>query len=341
MAVTIALDAMGGDHGPTVTVPAALNALRSQPDLHLILVGQRAVLETELARHTIVDENRLRIQEASQVVEMDEPPAQALRSKKDSSMRVAINLVKSSDAQAVVSAGNTGALMATARFVLKTLPGIDRPAIITAFPTIHGRVYILDLGANVDSSSEQLLQFGIMGSLLVGAVERKDKPLVGLLNVGVEDIKGNEAVKKADELFRSSGLNYHGYVEGDEIFLGKMDVIVCDGFVGNVALKSSEGLARMISQFMKEEFKRSLYTRFAAMMALPVLNALRRRLDPRQYNGASLVGLNGIVIKSHGGTDVTGFECAIRVAANEVHNQLPQLIGARLTALQGQRAPTH
>ena len=340
MAVTIALDAMGGDHGPAVTVPGALAALRSRPDLNLVLVGQRAVLETELARHPGADGGRLKIQEASQVVGMDEPPAQSLRSKKDSSMRVAINLVKNGEAQAIVSSGNTGALMATARFVLKTLPGIDRPAIITAFPTVHGRVYILDLGANVDSTPEQLLQFGIMGSLLVGAVERREKPLVALLNVGVEDIKGNEVVKQADEHFRASGLNYHGYVEGDEIFLRKMDVIVCDGFVGNVALKSSEGLARMISQFMKEEFTSNLYARLAALVALPVLNALRRRLDPRQYNGASLVGLNGIVIKSHGGTDAIGFEYAIRVAVNEVQNQLPQLIGARLSALQGQSKPS-
>ena len=340
MAVTIALDAMGGDHGPAVTVPGALAALRSRPDLNLVLVGQRAVLETELARHPGAYGGRLKIQEASQVVGMDEPPAQSLRSKKDSSMRVAINLVKNGEAQAIVSSGNTGALMATARFVLKTLPGIDRPAIITAFPTVHGRVYILDLGANVDSTPEQLLQFGIMGSLLVGAVERKEKPLVALLNVGVEDIKGNEVVKQADEHFRASGLNYHGYVEGDEIFLRKMDVIVCDGFVGNVALKSSEGLARMISQFMKEEFTSNLYARLAALVALPVLNALRRRLDPRQYNGASLVGLNGIVIKSHGGTDAIGFEYAIRVAVNEVQNQLPQLIGARLSALQGQSKPS-
>jgi len=340
LAVTIALDAMGGDHGPAVTVPGALAALRSHPDLNLVLVGQSAVLEKELARHADAESGRLRIQEASQVVGMDEPPAQALRSKKDSSMRVAINLVKSGEAQAIVSAGNTGALMATARFVLKTLPGIDRPAIITAFPTVHGHVHILDLGANVDSTPEQLLQFGIMGSLLVGAVERKDRPLVALLNVGVEDIKGNEVVKKADELFRASDLNYHGYVEGDEIYLGKVDVIVCDGFVGNVALKASEGLARMISQFMKEEFTRTLFSKLAALVALPVLNALRRRLDPRQYNGASLVGLNGIVIKSHGGTDIVGFEYAIRVAAEEVQNQLPQLIGARLTTLQGQSNPS-
>jgi glycerol-3-phosphate acyltransferase PlsX len=271
---------------------------------------------------------------------MDEPPAEALRKKKDSSMRVAINLVKQGAAQAAVSAGNTGALMATARFVLKTLPGIDRPAIITAFPTLHGHVHILDLGANVDSSPEQLLQFGIMGALLVGAVEHKPQPRVALLNIGVEDIKGNEAVKKADELFRASGLNYHGYVEGDEIYLSRsanpVDVIVCDGFVGNIALKTSEGLAKMISQFLREEFRSGPYAMLAGAVSLPVLNALRRRLDPRQYNGASLVGLNGIVIKSHGATDAVGFENAIHVAVGEVQNQVPQLIGRKLASLQGQ-----
>jgi glycerol-3-phosphate acyltransferase PlsX len=339
LAVTIALDAMGGDCGPAITVPGALAALRHQSDLKLVLVGQREVLEQELARHGGAESERLKLLHASEVVGMDEPPAQALRGKKDSSMRVAINLVKSGEAQAIVSAGNTGALMATARFVLKTLPGIDRPAIITAFPTVHGHVHILDLGANVDSTPEQLLQFGIMGSLLVGAVERKERPLVALLNIGVEDIKGNEVVKKADELFRTSALNYHGYVEGDGIYFSNVDVIVCDGFVGNVALKTSEGLARMITQFMKEEFKRNLYAKLAALIALPVLNALRRRLDPRQYNGASLVGLNGIVIKSHGGTDAVGFEYAIRVAVGEVQNQLPQLIGQRLTSLRGQGHP--
>ena len=329
---------MGGDHGPAITVPGALAALRAQPDLHLILTGQQEVLKAALARHGKYDHARLTIQNASEVVGMDEPPAQALRGKKDSSMRVAINQVKSGNAQAVVSAGNTGALMATARFVLKTLPGIDRPAIIKAFPTLHGQVHLLDLGANVDSSPEQILQFGIMGSLLVGAVEHKERPRVALLNVGVEDIKGSEVVKKADELFRQSGLNYQGYVEGDQIYLGKMDVIVCDGFVGNVALKTSEGLARMISQILREEFGKSLYSKLAALAAMPVLNALRRRLDTRQYNGASLVGLNGIVIKSHGGADALGIRNAIDAAVREVSTQVPQLIGQRLASLQGQAA---
>jgi len=336
LAVTIALDAMGGDHGPVVTIPAALAALRRHPELRLILAGQRERLLDELARHGGREDERLGIQHASEVVGMDEPPAQALRGKKDSSLRVAINLVKEGRAEAVVSAGNTGALMATARFVLKTLPGIDRPAIITAFPTLYGHVHMLDLGANVDSSPEQLFQFGIMGSLLVGAIEHKERPLVALLNVGVEDIKGNEAVKKADELFRASGLNYHGYCEGDEIYLGRIDVIVCDGFVGNVALKTSEGLAKMISQFLREEFHSGAYAMLAGAVSLPVLNSLRRRLDPRQYNGARLVGLNGIVIKSHGGTDAVGFENAIHVAVEEVQNQVPQLIGRKLASLQGQ-----
>ena len=334
MTVTIALDAMGGDFGPPVTVPAALNALKHHPDVRLMLVGQQDVLEKELARHARPDSERLLIQHASEVVGMDEPPADALRKKKDSSMRVAINQVKQGTAQAVVSAGNTGALMATSRFVLKTLPGIDRPAIITALPTIHGHVHVLDLGANVDSSPEQLLQFAIMGSLLVGAVEHKPNPKVGLLNVGTEDIKGSETVKKTDELLRASGINYVGYVEGDEIYTGHCDVIVCDGFVGNVALKTSEGLARMISQFMKEEFKRHPLAMLAGLVALPVLKAFRKRVDPRRYNGASLVGLNGIVIKSHGGTDKLGFETAIRVAIEEVQNQVPQLIGQKLASQQ-------
>jgi len=344
VAVTIALDAMGGDHGPAVTVPGALAALDHHPELKLILVGQHERLTQELARHNSGENDRLSIHHASEVVGMDEPPAQALRGKKDSSLRVSINLVKQGAAQAAVSAGNTGALMATARFVLKTLPGIDRPAIIAALPTIRGHVHVLDLGANVDSTPEQLLQFGIMGSLLVGALDHKDRPAIALLNVGVEDIKGNEVVKKADELFRASNLNYQGYVEGDEIYLGKqaghVDVIVCDGFVGNVALKTSEGLARMVAQVMKEEFRRHPLAMLAGLIALPVLKSFRHRLDTRHYNGASLVGLNGIVIKSHGGTDAVGLANAIGVAAIEVQNQVPQLIGQKLAELQGQAPAT-
>jgi len=342
--VTIAVDAMGGDSGPAVTVPAALAVLREHPDLNLVLVGQRDAIDPLLSRGSSAEPSRLTVHHASEVVGMNEPPALALRGKKDSSMRVAINLVKQGTAQAAVSAGNTGALMATARFVLKTLPGIDRPAIITAIPTVFGHVHILDLGANVDASPEQLLQFGIMGSLLVGAVEHKDRPTVALLNVGSEDIKGNEVVKQADELFRASELNYIGYIEGDEIYLGKgsgtqADVIVCDGFVGNVMLKTSEGLAKMISQFLREEFMRNPFTKLSALVATPALGALRRRVDPRRYNGASLVGLNGIVIKSHGGTDVEGFQNAIRVAVSEVRDQVPALIGRRLSGTAAAAQP--
>ncbi|MHB8551721.1 MAG: phosphate acyltransferase PlsX [Acidiferrobacterales bacterium] len=315
-------------------MPAAREILREQPDLRLILVGRSDEIRAELKRLDCCEDERLTVHHASEVVGMDEPPAQALRSKKGSSMRVAINLVKAGDAQACVSAGNTGALMATARFVLKTLPGIDRPAIITAWPTMRGHVHVLDLGANVDSSPEQLLQFGIMGSLLVGAIENKIAPKVCLLNIGVEDIKGNDTVKKAAELFRQSGLNYGGYVEGDEIFTGTADVVVCDGFVGNVAMKTSEGLARMITHLMKEAFMRNVFTRAAGMIALPAMRSFRNKVDPRRYNGACLVGLNSIVIKSHGSADTCAFGNAIRVAVTSIRNQVPQLIGSKLSSMR-------
>lgn len=330
MSITIALDAMGGDHGVCVTVPAALAALEKQPELTLILVGQEEVLRAELARQKVTGHPRLQVHHASEVVTMDEPPAQAMRMKKDSSMRVAIDLVKEGKAAACVSAGNTGALMATARFVLKTLPGIDRPAICSQLPTVNGHVHLLDLGANVDCTPEQLLQFAIMGSILVSAVERKPRPRVGLLNVGIEDIKGNDAVKKTAELLRKANINYIGYVEGDAIYTGDIDVIVCDGFVGNVALKTSEGLAQMISRFIKQEFNRNIFTRLAGLVALPVLRAFRRRVDHRRYNGASLVGLGGTVIKSHGGADVLAFEHAIEEAVDEVRNQVPTHIAREL-----------
>jgi glycerol-3-phosphate acyltransferase PlsX len=336
--ITIALDAMGGDHGVSVTVPAALATLRQQTALKLILVGQREAIETEFARHRAAGGDRIAIHHASEVVAMDEPPAQALRNKKDSSMRVAINLVKEGAAQAVVSAGNTGALMATARFVLKTLPGIDRPAIITTLPTMHDHVHVLDLGANVDCTPEQLLQFAIMGSILVAAVEGKSRPRVGLLNVGEEDIKGNDTVKKTHELLRASPLNYAGFVEGDEIYTGDMDVIVCDGFVGNIMLKTSEGLARMITHFIKQEFKRNLLTKLSALVALPVLQAFRKRVDPRRYNGATLIGLTGTVIKSHGGADVLAYEHAILEAVAEVKNNVPARIGQELAAMAARGA---
>jgi len=333
MPVTIAIDAMGGDHGPPVTVPAALSALRENAGLRLVLVGPRDTLEAELARHAAPAGDRLSIVHASEVVGMDESPARALRQKKDSSMRVAINLVRDGDANACVSAGNTGALMATARFVLHTLEGIDRPAIITTWPTVGGHVHVLDLGANVDCDAELLLQFGIMGSIMVRTLEGTARPTVALLNIGVEDIKGNSTIKRAAELFRSSGLNYVGYVEGNEIYTGKVDVVVCDGFVGNVALKTSEGLAQMISHHIKLEFSRNLLTRLAGLCAMPVLNAFRARVDHRRYNGATLIGLRGTVIKSHGGADALAFEYAIREAIMEVDRKLPMHIERELAPM--------
>jgi glycerol-3-phosphate acyltransferase PlsX len=322
---------MGGDHGPHVTVPAALEFQARRPDVAVVLVGMPEAIEQELKARGAAPGQRLRVHPASQVVGMDEPPAQALRFKKDSSMRVAINLVKSGGADACVSAGNTGALMAISRFVLKTLPGIDRPAIATVLPNMKGGfTYVLDLGANVDCTPEQLMQFGVMGAMLVAAVEHKERPSVGLLNIGVEDIKGNETVKRAAELLRESGLNFHGNVEGDDIYKGTTDVVVCDGFVGNVLLKASEGVANMIVSFLRQEFTRNPWNMVAAMMARPVRKALRRRMDPGRYNGASLLGLKGIVIKSHGSADAYAFRQALGRAVEEVSNNVPQRIAAQI-----------
>lgn len=324
---------MGGDHGPHVTVPAALSVLAEQQGLSLILVGDKQTLEQELQQHPQKNRDRLQILHASQRVAMDEPPSRALRYKRDSSMRVAINQVKEGSASACVSAGNTGALMAIARFVLRTLPGVERPAIISSLPTIKGHTHMLDLGANVDSSADHLFQFAVMGSVLTSAVDNIERPTVGLLNVGEEEIKGNERVKEAARMFENSDLNYAGFVEGDDIYKGTVDVVVCDGFVGNVALKTSEGVARMISAFLKEEFTRSLLTKMAAVLARPVLQALRNRIDPRRYNGASFIGLQGIVIKSHGSADRFSFANAIREAVLEVEKDVPQRIGSQLESL--------
>ena len=328
----IALDAMGGDYGLTVIVPAALRALEAYPDIQLILVGDKAQAEAILKEHKASSSDRLQLHHASQVVGMDESPSLALKNKKDSSMRVALNLVKEDQADAAVSAGNTGALMATARFVLKTLPGIDRPAICTTLPAIgkEGHTHMLDLGANVDSSAEHLYQFALMGSELSKAIDDIPNPKIGLLNIGQEAIKGNEQVKAADNLLRASPLHYIGYVEGDSIYAGEADVIVCDGFVGNVALKTSEGLAKRISNQLKSEFKRNLFTKIAALFSLPVLNRFRHAMDPRRYNGASLVGLKGIVIKSHGGADALAFANAIAIARKEIIKQVPQRIDKQL-----------
>jgi len=329
----VALDAMGGDHGPGVIVPAALGALAQCPDLDVTLVGDETVLHAELARHAAAPPNRLQVVHASQRVEMDDLPSQALRGKKDSSMRRAIDLVKAGEAAACVSAGNTGALMATGRFVLKMLAGVDRPAIAAPLPSMTGHVYVLDLGANVESSAQQLVQFALMGSALVTAVDDIERPRVGLLNIGAEEIKGNELVKNTAGLLTHSDINYVGYVEGDGIFKGHADVVVCDGFVGNIALKSSEGIAQMIGQFLREEFQRTPLTRLAGLIAMPVLRALHNRIDPRQYNGASLLGLRGIVVKSHGSADETAFRRAIDVALAEARMDLPNLITSRIESL--------
>jgi glycerol-3-phosphate acyltransferase PlsX len=333
--ITIALDAMGGDHGPGVTVSAAIHILKRQPDLNLILVGDRDTLEATVQEMGSSVSDRLLIEHASEVVKMTDLPSQALRKKKDSSMRVAINLVKEGMADACVSAGNTGALMATARFVLKTLPGIDRPAICTALPTISGHTHVLDLGANVDSSAEHLLEFAVMGSVLTSAVDNNPNPTVGLLNIGEEEIKGNERVKEAARLFNESDLNYVGFIEGDGIYMSPTDVVVCDGFIGNVMLKASEGVAKMFASYLKTNFKRNILTRMAALFAYPVLKAFKKQLDPRAYNGASLLGLNGIVIKSHGGADEYAFGKAILEARQEVIKDVPNQIRKMLETQLG------
>ncbi len=329
----IALDAMGGDFGPDVIIPAAAKILSRRDDLHIILVGNEDALRACANQHKIELNDRLTVHHASEVVEMHDEPALAMRKKKDSSMRVAINLVHEGTANAAVSAGNTGALMATARFVLKTLPGIDRPAICTTIPSLDGHTHMLDLGANVDCTAEHLFQFAVMGSVLSEAIDNLPEPRVGLLNIGSEAMKGNAQVKAADEYLVDAPLNYIGFVEGDDIYSNTVDVVVCDGFVGNISLKTAEGVAKLISQYMKEEFKRGLYSRIAALIALPVLRAFKKRIDPGAYNGASLLGLKGIVIKSHGGADINAYANAIEIALLEVRKSVPQKIQQHIQPL--------
>jgi len=328
MTARIAIDCMGGDHGPSVTVPAALRFLDDHPAASLILVGREEVLQPLLGNRS--GNSRLRVVHASEVVEMDESPALALRGKKDSSMRVAINLVKNGEADACVSAGNTGALMAISRFVLKMLPGIERPAICAPLPTTKGHTHMLDLGANVDCTPEHLLQFGIMGAMLVSAMEHTDRPTVGILNIGEEEIKGNETVKAAADLLRASDLNFIGNVEGDGIYKGDADVVVCDGFVGNVALKTSEGLAQMLGSSLRREFKRNWLTKIAALIAISVLNNFKERFDHRRYNGAILLGLKGISVKSHGSADAFSFGFAIGRAYDAAENRVVERIASRM-----------
>jgi phosphate acyltransferase len=337
--VVIAVDAMGGDHGPSVTVPAVLAVLQRAPDLNVALVGQSAVINPLLSGHRFGA--RLRIQHAEEAVAMDERPQEALRRKKNSSMRVAIDLVKSGEAQACVSAGNTGALMATARFVLKTLPGIDRPAILSRIPARHGHTVMLDLGANADSTPEQLFQFAVMGAVVAQDLHGTARPRVALLNIGSEDIKGNETVQQAHRLLSNCTLNYTGFVEGNDIFGGDVDVVVTDGFTGNVALKTMEGVAQMFGSVLNTEFTRNIWRRMAALASLPVLRAARQRLDPREHNGASMTGLNGIVIKSHGSADSHAFGNALHVALLEARRGVPtQIVAAMEQQLAALRTRT-
>ncbi|GAB6069820.1 phosphate acyltransferase PlsX [Thiomicrorhabdus hydrogeniphila] len=330
MAIKIAIDAMGGDHGLVVTVPASIDAINAYPDLHIVLVGQKPLVEAELAKHQY-DASRITVQHAEQVVEMDDLPSKALRNKRQSSMRLALNLVKDDEAQACVSAGNTGALMATAKFVLKTIPGIDRPAICTSMPTMKGHVHVLDLGANVGCTGENLMQFSLMGSVLAQAVDDNPHPRVGLLNIGEEEIKGHQRIKDAHQLLNGTSINYIGYVEGDDIYKGDTDVVACDGFDGNIALKASEGVAKMISFYLKEAFTKNLLTKLVAVLAYPVLKSFKSKVDPRRYNGASLLGLRKIVIKSHGGADQFSFFHAITEARLEVIKNVPELISAEVS----------
>ena len=328
--VTIAIDAMGGDSGASVIVHAAKLVYERKHDLRLILVGDEATLIEELLKVSLTPSDRLLVHHASEIVKMDDPPSIAMRNKKDSSMRVAINLVKEGRAQACVSAGNTGALMAIARFVLKTLPGIDRPALCTTLPALNGHTHMLDLGANLDCTAEHLQQFAIMGATLAEAFDNVYKPRVGLLNIGAEEIKGNEQVKTAGRLLEQSELNYIGFVEGNEIYSDTVDVVVCDGFVGNVALKTSEGVAKMIAYYLTQEFKRTLFGKLAGLMALPIIKSFRKRIDWRGYNGASLLGLKGIVIKSHGNADAEAFANAVEVAIIEARKNVPGMIAEHI-----------
>lgn len=320
---------MSGDLGAEVVVHAAAATLLKYRNVELRLVGDQAELQSLVSR-IVGDNPRLQIVHASEVVEMAESPVDALRKKKDSSMRVAINLVKEGQADACVSSGNTGALMATAKFVLKTLPGIDRPAIITELPAKGGSLHMLDLGANTEASAEQLFQYAMMGSIVSSDILGIAEPRIALLNIGVEDMKGNDTVRAAAALLSASTLNYVGFIEGNDLFSGKADVVVTDGFTGNVALKTIEGAVGLVHHFLKRAFTRNGFAKLQAMLASRVLKGLAMELDSRHYNGATLVGLNGIVIKSHGSADSLAFQHAIDTAIVEVRNQLPQQIGTLL-----------
>jgi glycerol-3-phosphate acyltransferase PlsX len=336
----IAIDAMGGDFGPHCIVPASLSCLVENPSLYLVLVGQASLLEQLVAQHPGIDRSRLKIVDAPETISMNERPAQALRGKPRSSMRVALEQVRDGNAKACVSAGNTGALMALARQILKTLPGIDRPAMVTALPTQGNPCLLLDLGANVDCPADQLYQFAVMGVVTAESLGR-DQPRVALLNVGTEEIKGTQPVKQAAALLQQApGINYRGFIEGDGLYRGEADVVVCDGFVGNVLLKSSEGLAGMLVAKVEALFRRSFGARIVGAMALPLLRRLRAELNPAQYNGASFLGLQGIVVKSHGGAGADGFKAAVRRAAEDVEHDLPGQLARRLGHYLGGSHPS-
>lgn len=323
---------MGGDHGPPVILDAALKAIREHTDCHFILCGNQDIISPAVSQLSSTDKKRVVVSHCEQVVEMGEPPTSALRNKKQSSMRRILELVDSGEASACVSAGNTGALLTLAYYQLKTLAGVDRPALVSAMPTASNhKVFLLDLGANVNCTSETLFQYGVMGSVLASQVEGIDSPRVALLNVGEEDIKGNPQVKHADQMFKNSpGINYIGYVEGDQIFTDHADVVVTDGFTGNVALKSSEGLAKLIVHEVKRQSQRNIFTRILAKIALPLLKSIYNQMNPDQYNGASLIGLRGTVIKSHGNASSDAFYYAINQAIQEAQMQVPDKIRTKI-----------
>ncbi|PSB91650.1 Phosphate acyltransferase [Candidatus Pandoraea novymonadis] len=335
MTVTMTIDCMGGDYGPSVTVPAAVLFVQSTYDVSLLLVGKEPAINEQLMKLQVTSHPRLSVINADEVVTMDDSVETALRRKKNSSMRIALNLVKEGRAQACISAGNTGALMAVSRYVLKTLAGIERPAIATVFPNQKsGYTTMLDLGANVNCQATHLLQFAEMGHALVGALDGKESPTIGLLNIGEEVLKGNDVIKHAAELLRASTLNFYGNVEGNDIYKGTTDIVICDGFVGNVALKTSEGLAQMLGDMIKEEFYRVWWTKFIAMLAMPVLKRFKHRVDHRCYNGAALLGLRGLVIKSHGSADSFAFEWAIKRGYDAVRNGVLERLSAAMNENQ-------
>lgn len=328
--LTVAVDAMSGDKGTGVIIEGVRRVLNTRSDAHLLLVGDPHEIKSHIGSKPL-PAGRYEIVEATEVVTMEDTVRTALREKKNSSMRIAINQVKEGRAQACVSSGNTSALMAVSKFVLKTIPGIERPAICTTMPALEGHTHMLDLGANVDCSAEHLYQFATMGSVLAQVIDNVDEPTVGLLNIGSEEIKGNAQVKEAAELLLGGDLNYIGFVEGNEIFTDRADVVVCDGFVGNVALKSSEGVARVVSRFLKAEFSRTPVNKFVGLLAMPILKAFAKKIDPRRYNGASLLGLKGVVVKSHGSADAIAFANAINIALIEIANDVPAMIAQHMS----------